>query len=220
MKILLTVIVASLSFLQVFSQSSRRINPAAVAIFDRLNNKPFAALAMEDTSGAIFNTASLIGKTLYVDFWFTACAPCVKEIPYSNALQKYFSKDTNIVFLNICIDNNERKTVWKEMVRDKQMKGIHVFYARNSPQKVNFLREYNIMFPTYLLVNNEFKIIGYDAPRPSQNGWVHWAITQAAENVYLSAAYKKLINHSKEYKAFSTKNKGEIMSLNNEADTQ
>jgi thiol-disulfide isomerase/thioredoxin len=101
----------------VFSQTSQRINSAAVVIFDRLNNKPFAALEMEDTSGVPFNTASLIGKTIYVDFWFTACAPCIREIPHSIALQKYFSKDTNIVFLNICIDNNERKAVWKEMVR-------------------------------------------------------------------------------------------------------
>src|SRR5881398_949665 len=90
-------------FTKVFAQNtSGKYDPYLAASFDQLNNKPFLGLQLEDTSGHIFNTLSLKGKTIYVDFWFTSCPPCLKEIPYSNALQQFFASDTNIVFLNIC----------------------------------------------------------------------------------------------------------------------
>src|SRR4051794_8996337 len=89
-----------------FSQNTSRNYDAYVAgTFDLLNNKTFIPLQLEDTAGELFNTSSLFGKTIYVDFWFTSCPPCLKEIPHSAALQQFFAADTNIVFLDICIDN-------------------------------------------------------------------------------------------------------------------
>lgn len=181
-------------------------NPDVAATFDKLIKKPFAELELEDTSGNILNTATLIGKTIYVDFWFTACAPCIKEIPFSKSLQQFFASDTNIVFLNICIESTDRKQTWKQIIKDKQMKGIQVFYARNRPQKVNLLREYNITFPTYLLVDNQMKVIGYNAPRPSEVGFVYWAIKQATAGQPLSVAYRQMIERSKEYIDFINNN--------------
>src|SRR5438128_2603986 len=64
-----------------------------IAHYDQLNHEPFAELNLEDTAGNVFNTASLKGKTVYVDFWFTACPPCIKEIPYSKELQNHFASD-------------------------------------------------------------------------------------------------------------------------------
>src|SRR4051812_9373202 len=152
--ILFTLLVFTKSFSQ---NTSRNYDAYVAATFDLLNNKTFIPLQLEDTAGRLFNTSSLLGKTIYVDFWFTSCPPCLKEIPFSAALQQYFTADTNIVFLNICIDNIERKHAWKQMIRNKKMKGIHLFYVRNRPQKINLLREYEITFPTHLLVNKEMK---------------------------------------------------------------
>jgi len=188
-----------------FSQKEASWQDSLAATYDILNYKPFAELNLEDTSGNLFNTASLRGKTIYVDFWFTTCPPCLKEIPYAKDLQQYFAEDTNLVFVSICIENIQRKPAWKQMIKDKQMLGIHLFYARNRPQKINLLREYQVTFPTYLLVNKEMKVIGYDAPRPSEKGWVHWAISEAERNVLLSYAYKQYIKRSKEYADFLLK---------------
>lgn len=179
---------------------------SVVAHYDLLNNQPFAALQLEDTAGNILNTSTLSGKTIYVDFWFTACAPCIKEIPFSKALQEYFATDTNVVFLSICIENIYRKNVWRQMIKEKKMNGIHLFYARNRPQKINLLRQYKITFPTFLLVNKEMKVIGYDAPRPSEVRWVRWAIIQAENNILLSQAYKQVVKRSKEYVEFLDNN--------------
>ena len=175
--------------------------------FDRLNNTTFPMLELEDSSGKIFNTAVLTGKVIYVDFWFTACPPCIKEIPYSKRLQHFFDKDTSIVFLSICIENKQRKAVWKQMIKDREMPGIHLFYSRNQPQSVNLLRKYDITFPTYLIVNKEMKIVGYDAPRPSEMGWVHWGLQKAKEGKRLAESYREVKQNAKEFDNFLLENK-------------
>ena len=195
-----------------FSQELSKQDSLSAA-FDYLNNEPFKALLLEDTTGHFFNSTSLYGKTIYVDFWFTSCPPCLKEIPYSQSLQQFFAADTNIVFLNICIDNTERKKAWKQMIHDKKWTGIHLFYERNKPQKVNLLREYDITFPNYLLVNKEMKVIGYNAPEPSEEGFVHWAILRAEQNMLLSESYKELLQHTAPYDEFINASRPKIISL-------
>jgi thiol-disulfide isomerase/thioredoxin len=205
MKKLITVFVFLISCTNCFAQNKGWVDSVA-ANYDLLKNKPFAELLLEDTSGKIFNTSSLSGKTIYVDFWFTACAPCLKEIPYSKALHQSFAHDTNVVFLSICIENINRKPVWKQMIKEKEMPGIHLFYARNRPQKINLLRAYNVQFPTYLLVNKEMKVIGYDAPRPSSGEWVHWAIEQATKNVSLADFFRMSMKDPKAVRSFIQRN--------------
>ena len=185
-----------------FAQNNPRYDAVLAKSFDRFYNNPFPLMELEREDSSILNTASLAGKTIYVDFWFTACSPCIKEIPHSLALQHFFAADTNIVFLNICIENIERKQAWKNMVKAKAMQGINVFYARNRPQKINLLRQLGINdFPTYLLVH-QMKIIGHNAPAPSEKGFVHWAIYQASDNIKLSDAYWALVKKSKPSKEY------------------
>lgn len=186
---------------------------AIAETFDLLNGKPFAEIQLEDTSGQLFHTSSLLGKTIYVDFWFTQCAPCVKEIPFAKSLYRFFDTANNLVFLSICIENKERKQAWKEMVKQKEMPGIQLFYELNSPQKINLLRAFKVTFPTYLLVNKEMKVIGYDAPRPSQEGFVQWSIAQAMEDTLLSESYKQMMYSSNSYVSFIHKNKERIIAL-------
>lgn len=201
MKKLFAALILLSSFTSIFCQKQNTVD-SIVNHFNLLNDQSFADLSLEDTSGNLIHTASLRGKTIYVDFWFTTCPPCIKEIPFSKALQQDFAADTNIVFLSICIENIERKTAWKQMIRNNEMPGVQLFYARNRPQKINLLRKYYITFPTYLLVNKEMKITGYDAPRPSEKAWVNWAIVQACHGKYLSESYKDAITHSAGYDAF------------------
>jgi thiol-disulfide isomerase/thioredoxin len=192
-------------------------NPVVLArYFDQLANQHFPSLLLEDTSGNLINTDSLKGKTMYVDCWFTSCAPCLKEIPYSKALHTYFEKDTNVVFLNICIENIERKEAWKNLVKEKKIKGINVFYARNRPQKINIPRQLKITdYPTYYLVNNEQRILGYDAPAPHELAFTSWSIIKAKQNVPLSTAYLQIIQRSPLFVDFMKQNKSFLDSVKN-----
>ena len=176
--------------------------------FNRLYGKSFPAMELEDANGNLIRTDSLAGKTIYMEFWFTACPPCIKQIPFAKKLQQFFASDTNIVFVNICIENIDRKDVWKTMVKEKEMEGIQLFYARNRPQKVNLLREFFIDdYPTCILINDNQQVTGYQAPVPSQTGWVHWAIAQAAAGVTLAEAYQQMIQNSNGYKIFMDSNR-------------
>ncbi len=198
-----------------FAQNNKMgYDPKIAATFDRLNGKDFKLPAMEDERGVIFNPELLKGKTIYVDFWFTTCPPCIKEIEYARALKSFFQADTNIVFLNICIENIEKKEDWKTMLKNKQINGINLFYARNRPQQLNLVRLYGVDdYPTYLLVNTKAQIIGYRAPRPSQAGWVHWAIHQATSGQPLSGSYRQMFGADKNRQQFFERNRQVIDSL-------
>ncbi|MDB5191925.1 MAG: alkyl hydroperoxide reductase/Thiol specific antioxidant/Mal allergen [Segetibacter sp.] len=187
-------------------QAQQGYNPELVAHFNWMNNKTFPSLELEDSSGNIIRADSLKGKTVYVDFWFINCSPCIREVPYSKSLHEFFKADTNIVFLNICIENLDRKDKWKETVKEKGLKGLQVFYARNRPQKVNLLRVFNVSFPTYVILNKDLKVIGYDAPRPSEEGFVHWSLEQAQQGIGLAESYRKMVKKTKEYQSFIASN--------------
>lgn len=165
----------------------------------------FDALLLEDTSGTLVNTLKFMGKTIYVDFWFLSCPPCIYEIPYSNKLQQYFAKDTSVVFLSICIDNKEEKNNWKNLIREKQIQGIHLFYARNKPQKVNLLRRYNITFPTFLLLNNKMQVLGINVPRPSEWNAVRWIIEMGKHNMPVNKSMCMINANHPDYERFLMK---------------
>lgn len=195
--LLFKVIVLYIGFIHYSFKADSQIGKVEKAT-NYISGETFAEVVMEDTAGNKISTHSLKGKTVYVDFWFTACAPCIYEIPFAKKLQQQFANDTNIVFLNICIESIDRKEVWKQMIRNHELGGVHLFYARNRPQKVNLLRKYNIMFPTYLLLNKDLQVVGYDVPRPSQGEITTQAINNAAANIPFSqtqASFEEVDKH-------------------------
>jgi cytochrome c biogenesis protein CcmG, thiol:disulfide interchange protein DsbE len=54
--------------------------------------------------GSAFSLSALRGKTVYLDFWASWCAPCLKSLPLYNALHKKY-QDQGLVVVGINIDN-------------------------------------------------------------------------------------------------------------------
>lgn len=105
------------------------------------------------------------GRYLYIDFWATYCAPCIREIPYLNQLEKDF-KGKNITFLGLCIES--KKEHWEKVISDKNPSGIQVWL--NEEQTKTIKKDYKITSePTYVLIDKEGKYIDSRAPRPSEN---------------------------------------------------
>lgn len=68
------------------------------------------------------------GKVIYHDFWFTNCAPCMKELPNYNDLIATVDKEkVAFIFYGAYMKNEE----WKKTIDKFQLKGKHHLLTKN-----------------------------------------------------------------------------------------
>ncbi len=66
-------------------------------------------MAFTTLNGESYNKASLTGKIVVINFWFTTCVPCREEMPALNRLvSEYRNKD--VLFLGFATDPPNRLT--------------------------------------------------------------------------------------------------------------
>lgn len=63
---------------------------------------------MKDIDGNLISLETTKGKVVVLNFWFTACKPCISEIPELNEVYEKYINDTNIVFASITFDKEEQ----------------------------------------------------------------------------------------------------------------
>lgn len=66
--------------------------------------------SMQNEAGETFNTESLRGKVVFINFWATWCPPCIKEMPSIEQLKKSYDGNDNIVFLLVDVDGKMEKS--------------------------------------------------------------------------------------------------------------
>ena len=105
----------------------------------------------------------LKGKLIFIDIWATYCPYCRKELPALEALQEDY-KAQPITFVSISVDRD--KEAWKAMVKEKKLRGIHL-YA--SPEIKELFKElYDLRsIPRYMLIDEKGNIINANLPMPS-----------------------------------------------------
>jgi len=105
------------------------------------------------------------GKTIYIDYWASWCAPCIREMPASKTMTKQYANE-DIVFIYISTDR--RQSDWKKSIEKNDLnQGVHfrITNANNSKG----LEELNIPFiPRYMIYDQQGKLANNDAPRPSE----------------------------------------------------
>ena len=71
---------------------------------DCVMEKPVPDIDLKTITGKTFEMKKLKGKVVVLNFWFTACLPCIEEIPALNKLVKEY-KNRDVVFFGITYDN-------------------------------------------------------------------------------------------------------------------
>jgi len=91
-----------------------------------------------DENNSEFDIANFSGKTHFITFWATWCAPCIQEKPELEKLKKDFENNSNIVFIDISFDNDQSK--WLAYLQNKQPIGLQLISKNQNEtsRKLNF----------------------------------------------------------------------------------
>ena len=110
----------------------------------------FTAKTME---GEKISSKKLKGKILVLNFWFTRCTPCVKEMPNLNKAQTYFKNDKDVVFLSFCLDDEKKIG---RLLKD------HPFQYKICPEARDIANRFRIQgYPANVIVDRQGKIAAY-----------------------------------------------------------
>ena len=116
------------------------------AFKNSLVNKPVKSFHLTDLNGKKWNSKDLSGKTVVINFWFTACKPCIQEMIYLNKLVEE-NKDSSVVFIAPAPEN---ETQIKKFLKK------YAFEYNITPSSTDFISAMNIEnFPTHLVVDKE-----------------------------------------------------------------
>ncbi|UPL50668.1 TlpA family protein disulfide reductase [Hymenobacter sublimis] len=134
------------------------------------------AFALRDGQGQTVTLADFRGKVIYLDFWYSSCAPCLAETPAAVKLKKQFL-GRDVVFLYISVDR--KATDWQRALAK---------YPLTSPGSVHLLdpggekasSAYGVSaFPSYWIIGRDGRIWRGGAPRPSAGTETVAALEQA-----------------------------------------
>lgn len=125
------------------------------AFRNSLINKPLGSFRLTDLNNKKWVSEELTGKILVINFWFTACKPCILEMPHLNKLVAD-NKDS-VVFIAPAPENEAQ--LRKFLKR-------YSFGYNIIPSSTEFISSMNIEhFPTHLVIDKEGVIrqvfIGY-----------------------------------------------------------
>ncbi|HKQ99705.1 MAG TPA: TlpA disulfide reductase family protein [Pyrinomonadaceae bacterium] len=128
---------------------------AAMMALNAQTDKPDApAFNVTSLDGKQFDSASLRGKIVVVDFWFTGCPPCLEELPKLNSLVDEF-KNKDIIFIAPTWDKEPTlRTFLKEYPFKYQIipnaKALVLEACRDG--------EGNVEVPTHMVINRDGKV--------------------------------------------------------------
>jgi GLPGLI family protein len=105
----------------------------------------------KDVNGNKKTLASYKDKIIVLNFWFTECAPCIKEMPYLNSLTEKY-KDKDIVFVSMTFNKQEEV---------KKFLKKHTFKFENLTDAREIVEGYGVSSYPLTLIADKNKIIQY-----------------------------------------------------------
>ena len=134
-----------------------KISSDSTLNYFKINNK--SSIRLPKNWSFILNSVSedklKKAKYILIDFWYSACSPCIAEIPKLNELHSLLKDNENIIFISI---NSEFSTTRKDSsyvkstAKNTNIKFPIVFDNTQS----NFTKQFNVSgFPSKFIINNQ-----------------------------------------------------------------
>lgn len=144
--ILLLLLIISGFSISSCGQAGDNIDERFLNFKNTLINKPLETFSLTDLNKKTWTADSLKGKVAVINFWFTACKPCILEMPHLNKLVVE-NKDKAVVFL---APAPEDETKIKKFLKK------YSFDYTITPASLDFITQMNIEnFPTHLIIDKE-----------------------------------------------------------------
>lgn len=91
-----------ISIIGVIVASAMSLLPMATLAVEEGETAPLFTLPNIQADKPAISLESLRGKTVYVDFWASWCAPCLRSMPLINELYaKYHDQDFEVIAINV-----------------------------------------------------------------------------------------------------------------------
>lgn len=112
----------------------------------------FTGVLLNQYGGGSIDFKSFDSKVIIVEYWYMACYPCIKMIPFLNEIyKKYSDYDIEIIGVNI-IDNNPQKI--------NPLKNFIEYHEMKNPVFLTDENQLNISsYPTIIILNQYRDII-------------------------------------------------------------
>jgi peroxiredoxin len=140
---------------------------------------PAPEFSLKNDKGGMVSLKSLRGKVVYIDFWGVGCGPCIYEIKNTTAALHERYKDKNVVFLNICVDSDEK--TWKSNLTSLNVNGVNLIaegWTRNP-----VCQKYKVTgIPHYITIGADGKIVNNNSERPSSGNTLTAELDKALKN--------------------------------------
>lgn len=112
--------------------------------------KPAIQFSQKDRAGTLVDLNQLKGKVVVLNFWFSACKPCVVELPHLNKLVKRYN-GRNVEFIAITFDDASKV--------DKFIAQYPMAY-RVIQDASSIIRQYGVSaFPTHVVIGPDGTIL-------------------------------------------------------------
>jgi peroxiredoxin len=121
----------------------------------------FPPFRLARLDGTAVDNSALAGRYTLVSFYFSTCAPCIKEVPELNALAK---RRGDINVLAVTFDSPEES---KRFVEERQLEWPVVPNARELINAAGVKA-----YPTLLLLDPQGKVVGASVGGKSQGGTI------------------------------------------------
>jgi peroxiredoxin len=122
-----------------------------------ITGSPIKHFILQDLQGKRYDSDSLKGKIIVLNFWYADCAPCIYELPELNALVQKYKHRNDVVFLAVTFE--ERSEVEK-LLRKKPFTYTMIADA------LSYINELDLnLYPTHAVIdrsgNVRFHTSGY-----------------------------------------------------------